>query len=78
MGVDMEKREIEQTQAPAPADYHAYLLRLWREGAQKPWRAELVSPHTGDHHHFARQEQLLAFLAELTAADTLLSHTERT
>ena len=77
MGVHMKNREIEQTQAAAPADYHAYLLRLWREGAQKPWRAELVSPHTGDHHHFARREQLLAFLAELTAADTVPDHTER-
>lgn len=68
MGVHMENREIEQTRTAAPADYHAYLLRLWREGAQKPWRAELVSPHTGVRRHFAHQEQLLAFLAELTAA----------
>lgn len=68
MGVQMENREVQQTMAAAPADYHAYLLRLWREGAQKPWRAELVSPHTGERHHFAQREQLLAFLTELTAA----------
>ena len=49
------------------SDYHAYLLRLWREGVQKPWRAELVSPHTGAKQHFADQGQLLTFLAELTA-----------
>lgn len=51
------------------SDYHAFLLRLWREGARKPWRAELVSPHTGAKHHFTDQGQLLAFLAELTQAE---------
>lgn len=50
------------------ADYHAYLLRLWREGSEKPWRAVLISPHTGARHHFADPDQLLMFLAELTAA----------
>ena len=48
-------------------DYHAYLLRLWREGAQKPWRAELVSPHTGVKQHFATHVQLLAFLEALAS-----------
>ena len=55
------------------ADYHAYLLRLWREGTQLSWRAELVSPHTGAKQHFANQGQLLSFLAELTATDETAS-----
>jgi hypothetical protein len=46
-------------------DYHAYLLRLWREEENLPWRAELVSPQTGEKRHFASSGQLLAFLMEL-------------
>lgn len=52
-----------------PSDYHAYLLRLWREDAQSPWRAELVSPHTGDKHHFANDAELFKFLARLLSTD---------
>jgi hypothetical protein len=48
-----------------PKDYHAYLLRLWREEESLPWRAELVSPQTGEKHHFASHKQLLAFLRGL-------------
>ena len=46
-------------------DYHAYLLRLWREEESLPWRAELVSPQTGEKRHFASQGQLLEFLNDL-------------
>lgn len=48
-----------------PKDYHAYLLRLWREEESLPWRAELVSPQTGKKRHFASPGQLLAFLRGL-------------
>lgn len=51
--------------APKQPDYHAYLLRLWRESGTLPWRAELVSPHTGAKHSFASRSQLLAFLNQL-------------
>lgn len=64
MSAQTKNQEIGKQVIP---DYHAYLLRLWREGAQKPWRAELVSPHTGDKRHFANHAQLIEFLAELTA-----------
>jgi hypothetical protein len=50
-------------------DYHAYLLRLWREERSLPWRAELVSPLNGEKRHFATQEMLLQFLCELTSED---------
>jgi hypothetical protein len=53
----------------SPSDYHAYLLRLWREDGQSPWRAELVSPHTGDKHHFANPIDLFHFLANLLSTD---------
>lgn len=44
--------------------YQAYLLRLWREGQDAPWRASLEDPHTGQRLSFASDEQLLAFLRE--------------
>ena len=33
---------------PAPADYHAGLLRLWREGAGEAWRASLQLAEEGE------------------------------
>lgn len=52
-----------------PANYHAYLLRLRREDEEAPWRAELVSPHTGDKHQFATETELYRFLTGLLASD---------
>lgn len=43
-------------------NYHAYLVRLWRDDRQQPWRAELVSPHTGETIRFATAEQLFGYL----------------
>ena len=43
-------------------DYQAYLLRLWREGTQTPWRASLQSTSTEAMYHFATVEALFAFL----------------
>lgn len=45
-----------------PHNYHAYLLRLWRESDHDPWRATLENPHTGERLSFARVGELLAFL----------------
>ncbi len=55
---------------PKTANYHAYLLRLWREDERTPWRAELVSPHTGDKQLFADDAELFHFLAALMAIAT--------
>lgn len=46
------------------SDYHAYLIRLWRDEAQQPWRAELVSPHTGEARRFATPEQMFTFMQQ--------------
>ncbi len=43
-------------------DYHAYLVRLWRDDQEQPWRAELVSPHTGEARCFATTEQLFSYM----------------
>jgi hypothetical protein len=46
------------------SDYHAYLIRLWRDDQHEPWRAELVSPHTGEERRFATPEQLFSYVQE--------------
>jgi hypothetical protein len=33
---------------PAPADYHALLLRLWRVGVGGAWRASLQDAESGE------------------------------
>ena len=49
-----------------PTDYHCYLLRLWRDGEQGPWRASLHCSSTGTLHHFANIVHLIAFLQAQT------------
>jgi hypothetical protein len=49
------------------SNYHAYLIRLWREDELAAWRGELVSPHTGEQRLFATVEQLLTFLSDQVA-----------
>jgi hypothetical protein len=48
------------------ADYHAGLLRLWREGAGGAWRASLQDVESGERFGFADLEQLFAYLRRLT------------
>ncbi len=57
----------DQTQA----NYWAFLLRLWRETPDLPFRAMLEDPHTGERHGFANMTQLIFFLQQLdkTAPD---------
>ncbi|MBE2198291.1 MAG: hypothetical protein IAE79_06745 [Anaerolinea sp.] len=45
-------------------NYHAYLIRLWREDKQQPWRAELVSPQSGEARRFATPQQAYAYLQQ--------------
>ncbi|MFQ5399783.1 MAG: hypothetical protein ACE5E7_09320 [Anaerolineae bacterium] len=52
------------------SDYQAFLLRLWRDDEQQPWRASLEDPHTGEQCGFANLEQLFAYLKEQTASGT--------
>ena len=47
---------------PSRLDYHSYLLRLWRDGAQGVWRASLQSTVTEQVYHFASMEALVSFL----------------
>jgi hypothetical protein len=47
-------------------DYHCYLLRLRRDGEQRPWRASLHCSSTGTLHHFATMTHLISFLQAQT------------
>jgi hypothetical protein len=51
---------------PAPADYHAGLLRLWRDGPDGAWRASLQEAEGGKRIGFADLERLFAYLRRLT------------
>lgn len=51
------------------SDYYAYLIRLWRDDKQQPWRAELVSPHGGETRRFATPEQLFHFVQQQIDSD---------
>ena len=50
-------------------DYHAYLLRIWREEPAAPWRATLENAHTGQRCSFASIESLFHFLDQQTQAE---------
>lgn len=39
--------------------YRAYLLRLWREDTQTPWRVTLADTRTGEERHFASVDLLV-------------------
>jgi hypothetical protein len=58
------------------SDYHAYLLRIWREEPAAPWRASLENAHTGERCSFATMELLFLFLNQQTQAERppLLHH----
>jgi hypothetical protein len=54
-----------ESKQPIPADYHAVLLRLWRDGPGGAWRASLQHAESGERIGFARLEQLFAYLRRL-------------
>ena len=47
-------------------NYHAYLLRLWREHANAPWRVSLQSAETRERQYFANLADLVAHLETQT------------
>lgn len=51
-----------------PAHYTAYMVRLWQDSPQKPWRASAQSAQTGEKVYFTGLEELFAFLQAQTEA----------
>lgn len=47
-------------------NYYAYLLRLWRENDDSPWRVSLQDSRTGEKIGFAELGQLKTFLEDKT------------
>ncbi len=47
---------------PKSNNYLAYLLRLWRENENAPWRASLENPSTGERTSFASLDRLVSYL----------------
>ena len=44
--------------------YHSYLLRIWREDEQTPWRIQIENPYTHEVIGFQSLPKLKAFLDE--------------
>lgn len=51
-----------------PAHYTAYLIRLWQESPQTPWRASAQCASTGAKFYFATLDALFVFLQAQTTA----------
>jgi hypothetical protein len=49
-----------------PADYYAYLIRLWRTGPDGPWRTSLEDAKTGERIGFGDLSQAYAYLLDKT------------
>ncbi len=54
---------------PSTAEYHAYVLRQWRESATAPWRYSLQCAEGGERHGFASLEHLVAYLHQCPPLD---------
>jgi hypothetical protein len=53
---------------PEPT-HHSYLLRLWRERSEAPWRVTLIAVAQPDQRrHFDTLEDCFAYLREQAAA----------
>jgi hypothetical protein len=46
--------------------YRAYLVRLWQDSAEGPWRALARDAESGEEHRFVTTEQLFLFLHRQT------------
>ncbi|GJM42373.1 MAG: hypothetical protein DHS20C20_26550 [Ardenticatenaceae bacterium] len=53
--------------------YQVYLLRLWRNRTDVPWRATLTSGEGSTQRHFATLEALLHFLENDVDQSTIRS-----
>lgn len=49
--------------------YHSYLLRLWQDDHQTPWRILVQSVQSGETIHFVDLESFFVFLQAQTASE---------
>ncbi len=50
-------------------EYHAFLLRLWRDNARQDWHASLQRTETGQRFQFGTLDELFVFLDAHLGAD---------
>lgn len=43
-------------------EYRSYLIRLWREGVNRPWRISLQDTASGERKGFASLDEAVNFL----------------
>jgi hypothetical protein len=53
-----------QAKGTSARRYHSYLLRIWREYPQSPWRIQLEDPISREVFGFQTMEKLMQFLEE--------------
>ena len=52
-------------------NYHAYLIRIWRDTEKTPWRASVTHVETGEVHRFGSPDLAWEYLqARLKAGAT--------
>jgi hypothetical protein len=49
-------------------EYQAFLVRLWRDSAQAPWRASLAHVATGEVVKFSSPQMLWSYVEQLLEA----------
>lgn len=49
-------------------NYHAFLVRLWRDGEHAPWRASVTHVGTGEAHRFANPHLVWVYIQTQLAA----------
>lgn len=54
---------------PSATEYHAWLLRMWRETPYAPWRIALEDVSSSERKGFADLEALLAFLQTVSVRE---------
>lgn len=53
------------TEGSTSREYHAFMVRLWRDDEKRPWRASLQNAHTGEEQHFASLARLIEHLKQM-------------
>jgi hypothetical protein len=67
IGIAGGRKDTTDRQDARPYDaYQAYLVRLWQDSADGPWRALARDAASGEEHRFATIEQLFLFIHRQT------------
>jgi hypothetical protein len=53
---------VQEDPMPSRAETHSYLLRIWRDSVDTPWRASIVHIMTGEVVKFGDAHEIYAHL----------------